>query len=442
MSRSSQVTSSPAYPRHLAGADGVRGLACLLVVVIHLYNVTPDPHGSIDAMIKKIVRWEQLGLGVGAFFVLSGMLLSYPFWKAYADSGPMPNLGRYANRRIARIVPAFTVASLVSFVAFSDFSITQTVRLIAGLLYLNSFHYQTFFPVEGDPPLWSIGIEMQFYLLLAIPMVGVFAWRRMRPGLAAAAGVIAGLAAAIAVGNWAVGRAVFEPMLDGVRTTAQGLPWSAANNFLPFQNPIGLFAYFLVGVLSGWGIVWLVSTGRAERWRRPSWGRFNAFDGAIVAATLVFLALAPLAPHAASLGLGHGFPIFPVFMMVVMTSLPFTGRIGGWLDLPLLRWVGVISYGLYLWHYPSMLWVKNLWHGGFEGVESIGWVERAAFGAVATGLATLIAAASWYGMERPVVRWSKRLESGGSAARQANQPENTPRSAEREPKDRTPAQAG
>ncbi|MEO0587184.1 MAG: acyltransferase [Planctomycetota bacterium] len=416
MSSAEAELSRPSYPRHLAGADGVRALACLLVVAVHVYDVTPDPTNAVDAAVKWAVKWEKLGVGVGAFFVLSGMLLSYPFWMAFAGGRALPSMKRYTSRRVVRIVPAFTVVSLVCFAAFSPWGPAEFGRLVAGLLYVNSYHYQTYFPVEGDTPLWSIGVEMQFYLLLALTMVGLFAWRRVSRGMLAAAGVIAGLAAAIALGNWWIGQTVFDPMLADVRANWMqlGHPGLAAEHYLPYKNPAGLFAYFLVGVLSGWGIVWLVWTGRTATWGGRRWLGFNAFDGAIVGTGVAFLPLAVLLPDGWDLGLGHGFPVFPACMAVVMACLPFTGRIGAWLDNGLLRWVGLVSYGLYLWHFPVLLWVKKFWPTDLEGVESIGVFERFAFGVLVLGIATALAAVSWYAIEQPVVRWAKRLE-GGSA---------------------------
>ncbi len=95
------------------GADGLRAIACLLVLFHHAaqrFNPEYSP-GWIKALHYAGWRAE---VGVALFFVLSGCLLSMPFWHAYVNATKGPSLVEYARNRIARIVPGVWLTLVVS----------------------------------------------------------------------------------------------------------------------------------------------------------------------------------------------------------------------------------------------------------------------------------------------------------------------------------------
>ena len=99
----------------LNGADFVRAAACLTVLFHHLAQRMSwqDKLGGVEWFRV----FAQIGtFGVAMFFVLSGFLLSRPFWQALDRGEPAPSLRVYAMRRAARILPGFWLALLVSFV--------------------------------------------------------------------------------------------------------------------------------------------------------------------------------------------------------------------------------------------------------------------------------------------------------------------------------------
>src|SRR5664279_5953773 len=97
----------------ISGADGVRALAALMVIFHHIFQ-------KLDAGAQSLWLQDVHGMiikgasGVSIFFVLSGMLLSYPFWRAYFEKRPHPSIRHYVVRRAARIMPGFYVALGVS----------------------------------------------------------------------------------------------------------------------------------------------------------------------------------------------------------------------------------------------------------------------------------------------------------------------------------------
>jgi peptidoglycan/LPS O-acetylase OafA/YrhL len=100
----------------ISGADGVRALGCLMVVFSHLFQRLSLPDQT--PRVQNIQLFFLKGsFGVSVFFVLSGMLLSYPFWKRYLAGQAFPSIGEYIRRCAIRIMPGFYASSLVSFLA-------------------------------------------------------------------------------------------------------------------------------------------------------------------------------------------------------------------------------------------------------------------------------------------------------------------------------------
>lgn len=81
------------------------------------------------------------------FFVLSGALLSYPFWISFINGTSHPTIKNYSIARVARIVPATWLnLILCTLIALYLYEIPVNFNmLIAGLLFINSYHYSTFF---------------------------------------------------------------------------------------------------------------------------------------------------------------------------------------------------------------------------------------------------------------------------------------------------------
>ncbi|MCC6392558.1 MAG: acyltransferase [Bryobacterales bacterium] len=155
--------------RHLASLDGIRALAAFLVVFYHFGLPSPG------------------GLGVLAFFVLSGFLITWLLLKEHDNSGSV-SLKAFYLRRSLRIFPAFYCYWLVVTGATLILGRTpEWPQAISALFYVSNY-YQA---LQGDPGTvlshaWSLGIEEQFYLLWP----GVFLFLRGRKMLFHATSVI------------------------------------------------------------------------------------------------------------------------------------------------------------------------------------------------------------------------------------------------------------
>lgn len=284
--------------------DGLRGAACLAVLVTHVLpgTFTPFVTSAVDI-----------------FFVLSGFLITKLLLEERERFGRVDVLRFYARRAI-RLVPAMylTVALVVLAGLISR---RRTVPVVLNLgNWWRAFEWDPLGPLGHT---WSLAIEQQFYLVWPLVLVLGWRWWRVR-GVAVLAGVayVAGFAAR----QFAVGG---ERLVNGTDTHADGL---------------------LLGAL-------LACAVQSKRWwpqvvrlgvpRVASWVAWVAFT------LLAVLGAAPLSPSV-SIPLLSALSVMLVGAIVVQPTMSL-GRV---LAVRPLRRVGRISYGLYLSHFPIMAMLR------------------------------------------------------------------------------------
>ena len=407
------ATTSPTISGggRLTGADGLRAFAAMWVVFSHLFQRLNLP--AQDSWLQDVqVMMMKGAYGVSIFFVLSGMLLSYPVWTAYLTGQGYPRLGHYVRRRVARIVPGFYASLIVSFVVglalFPD-APYQLRRLISGLTFTSSFHYVTFFPVESNGPLWSIGLEVVSYVLMPLAMWGLFAIRtRNRPvGLGY---WLLTFGAVVALNQW---------VITTFTTDAVGKGWQyglvgGAKQWMPAYNPVGFFGHFAVGVMAAALIaMWRLHHGGVRRW----WFDALAAVGLVSAGALVWAARLPPEPDNTTnfQGQPYLFPMFAVLVAVVLVGLTHSAALGRLVDNRFARYTAKVSFGIYIWHYLVLHLFSRLTDGEFEyyGITDPWRHLGLSLGVLAVTYA--VASASWFWLERPALasRWANRTTPRG-----------------------------
>lgn len=172
-----RVTSSGVYDARI---DGLRALAILPVVLFHDFLRGDRVLASIrpltaeeQALSAMVPRGEA---GVMLFFFISGFIIAFPFLRAAASDKPMPSVGSFYQRRLRRLMPAYLIALTGCFVALylsgyapPDAPKFNAISTPLPLSYLASLFYQHNMILGASsrilPPIWSLEIEFQFYLI-------------------------------------------------------------------------------------------------------------------------------------------------------------------------------------------------------------------------------------------------------------------------------------
>lgn len=350
--------------------DSIRALAALMIVVYHASL-------SMDVGSGARSSFETLAIGVPVFFVVSGFLLYRPFAVALLTGRRGPRTAAFAWRRFLRIVPAFWVAlTVVALAGESTISLSSLPPLygFAQVYDADTLHL-------GLPQAWSLDCEIVFYAML--PLVAVVL--RRAPGSSPRARLwwqVAGLVALVALSE---GYKVWFHTFGDLRSVGD-----QAFSFHPGWN----LDMFVAGMaLALWSAHHEV-TGRETRMHRLVARRSGLLW---VGAALLFSLVTNLAPEAREAAGNAWYHLARIAFGVVLV-LPaihgsvHEGRVRRWLRNRWLLALGVVSYGLYLFHLQVIAVVFDL---GLPDVVLLGLTLA---GAVA------LACVSWVLIERPALR--------------------------------------
>jgi peptidoglycan/LPS O-acetylase OafA/YrhL len=390
----------------LAGADGIRAIACLSVILHHLSQKLAMP--AQKPWIQEMQSVFLLGnSGVSLFFLLSGFLLSFPFWSAYLENERYPGIRTYAVRRAARIMPGFYVSFLVCLLLVWRLDIPTEFlwrRIITGFTFTSGFHYTTFFPSELNGPFWSISFEVFCYMLMPLFMAVLFVLGKRRSfGKAILFWVVVFgfmLAANSLIHQW------FTPSGNG-RGWEYGVI-GGAKFWMPNYNPVGFFGHFTIGILAAGITTAIMQRGAAfERLRK-----LGVFDAAGTAALGLAGLLIWRMRHQGEFDFSlqqqpYYFPAYAILFGVVLLSAPFSVILGRVLDNGFFRFTAKISFGLYIWHYLFITLIEkygiqDYHHSGIRDVWR--WLGISVAVIVISYAAAVI---SYYVIERPFISWSK-----------------------------------
>ncbi len=386
---------------HLAGIDGLRAFAAVAVLFSHTgaFSIAP---GSAGKLSKLAVFGDQ---GLTLFFALSGFLLYLPFVSALLAGRPMPSVRKYAHNRVLRIFPAYVVIFLIVLVFgaltihgnIEHFSSADVGRITdPTVLVPNLFLLQSIVPHAmgtGIIPAWSLTAELTFYALL--PLVGYLAWflaRRVSKVIALAVGpVIFFVIAAVTIRE--LGH--YRPRgTHAIFIYDWGNTWSAvvSRSFLANAD---LFAF---GMLAALAIGLLRHRDRVPVFARPL--------KVAIFVTIVLVALvARQQGSAGALSLVGACAAG----MILLTVLPsHTGApqnaLARVLEWGPVRYIGLISYSLYLWHVPVILWMKD--HGL---LFSSGAVALFANLVIVFSIVVVLASLTYAFVEKPAMALRGRL---------------------------------
>lgn len=359
--------------------DGLRAIAATLIVLHHA--VFASDYSNTGAL----GRWTfNFAVGVPIFFAISGFLLYRPFVAGQMGGSGVPHTGRFYRRRILRIVPAYWVALTI----LSIFPLSQDMFLHWPKYY---FFLQSYTPSNyGISAAWSLGIEVGFYLALPayVWLIGRTIARRS-PGQ----------------------RVKLELLVLAALSVFSAILYSRTASGHEILVSLSLFHYlywFAVGMALALASVWFdqsATEGSRVSGALRAIGRHPGLCWLVGLLLFVLLGALVGSPHS---GIAEGLTpamvrwlIGPLVAVAIVLPAVFSSsekglprRLLGW---PALGWLGLVSYGLFLWHNPIITLIAR------EGwVQSGSQVARAfMYIGLALAITIPIAAISYYLVERP-----------------------------------------
>lgn len=347
---------APRHPKYRPHIDGLRALAVLLVVGFHAFPTVVE--GGF--------------VGVDVFFVISGFLISGIIFEEL-DRGAF-SFGQFYARRVRRIFPALVLVMAACF-AFGWFAMLADEykqlgkHLAAGAGFISNltlWQESGYFDSAADTKpllhLWSLGIEEQFYMLWPLALWAAYRVRMSRLALCLA----------LVAGSFALNAAYVH-----------------SNPVATFYSPATRFWELLAGSVLAY---FATPAGK------PLLRGVLAPASSTASTMHAFIGLALLAVAVATVTRVHAFPGWWALLPVLGTCFILAAGSGAWLNRVvlsnrLLVWIGLISYPLYLWHWPLLVFARLAEYNGTPP-----WPIRLA----AVALSVVLAWLTYIAVERPL----------------------------------------
>ncbi len=352
---------NPAWGSRLVGIEGLRAIACLLVLVDHVWQFNPTSP-TLGFAGPWVIPNTPSGLTL--FFVLSGFLLYRPFAAAIIGGFKRPSTSAYLRNRALRIMPGYVViflivslvlnAAVTNPMFFVEHNFSQVGGLHSpGLFIQNLFLLQGFTPsglASGIGTAWSLGAELVFYLVL--PLLALSAERLAR-GLRRRDRTLATLApATVLLTIGVVSKVIAADTSHGVTASWGGAgTWHAVfeRSFLASAD---LFSFGMVAAV----IVISADAGRLPRWKASYAGAGALLTGVIFS---VLNSKQYIGARADTTAMALAFGLLVLYVALPRDpSRPGMTRV---LETRVMVYLGVISYSVYLWHEPLILFLHK--HG-------------------------------------------------------------------------------
>jgi peptidoglycan/LPS O-acetylase OafA/YrhL len=319
----------PLKNRYITGLDGLRAIAVLAVIAYHL---------NFD--------WAAGGLlGVTVFFVLSGYLITDLLIAEFITTDQI-NFKNFWIRRARRLLPAMFTMLLVIFTWVTMFEPTMLEKLeedmVAAIFYLSNWWYifqdLSYFESFGPPSLlthfWSLAVEEQFYILWPLLIVLVLKLK-VKEGSLFSIILLGAIASAAAM------TMLYEPGTDPSRVY--------------YGTDTRVFSLLLGASLA---VIW---PSRKLSTSLPSEIRWKLDFVGLFALAFIFYMFWGTDQYQDFLYQGGMVAMSIASMLVVAVIVHPSSKLNTILSFKPLRWIGVRSYGIYLWHFPVIVLTSPQW---------------------------------------------------------------------------------
>jgi len=367
--------------------DAVRAVAALMVLCAHSSFIANNGYpGAVGTALR-----DMLGAGVLIFFSLSGYLIAGPFLRALVDGRPLPRISSYLVRRAARIYPAYWLAFAAVLLLLWPAGGVRPYQFPVHIFLL-----QGSWPDAGEPTAiffvaWTLGVEAAFYAFVPLAAVILRAahpspWRPSRL-------LIVVLVGALASAGW---------------TCYAGARLGADRSHLVLFAEIGLQTWlyaFCPGMVL---VLAAMASDKSAGWR--GFKRLMTTPWLTLPVAAVLWGAAYAMERSSSPWVANNYQaVFVVASGLLVGTVVVAGP---WIRpfVRVLAPVGLVSYGIYLWH---DIVVQLIWQHSSIGIKGgpAAWLADCI---LVLAITLALAALSWFAVERPCMRraaaWARGRE--------------------------------
>jgi peptidoglycan/LPS O-acetylase OafA/YrhL len=336
--------------------QGLRGLAVLLVVVYHTGFAIPGGF-----------------VGVDMFFVISGFVITQVLMREVELTGKV-SLKDFYSRRARRLIPALSLVMvftiLVSIVTMSPFGEQQQIfkTAIASVFFGGNIHLfamNSYDALTNNPlrHLWSLGVEEQFYWVYPLFFIGLMKFSSFRLDSKR----IKVCLWIFSLGSFLVGLALTNGFEFGYREGTEierQFGFLSKIGFIPGKDWPTKFAFFGAPARFWEILVGVILAFTVQKFKDHS---------KLLSTGLAFLGLALVAWASLTFDAATKFPGHLALLPVVGTALLIlfnqnVGVLNKFFGSKRLVYLGDISYSLYLWHWPLIVFAKAIWPNSSSAV--------------------------------------------------------------------------
>ena len=368
--------------------DGMRALMVLLVCHFHIWQQGWLPQYA--TVLGRALSWDYITRSAYVFvdglLLLSGFLLYLPYARQRAYQTPVPSVRRFYLNRFARIVPSYLVAvlAMLFLIALPAGAYPSAASLrrdvLTHLTFTYTFRADTYLFTPLNAGLWTLAVEMQFYLLF--PLLARAAQRK--PALTLGAMAAAGIAYRALIGAFVADTAIYINQLPAF---------------------LDVYALGMLGAMVYVRLDGLRARGGKPYAKALSWASPLLLIGACLA-TLALLRIqsAESADGVAALRLSQMRIRLPLALSLLAALLGacFLPRGLRWLlDNRLMRFLSVISMNLYIWHQPLAVQLAKRY---FPDTLHENLPLQKGYTLLCYTAAIVLATLATYGVEKPAAR--------------------------------------
>jgi len=365
---------------YIKGLDGLRGLAAVAVFATHYDQII---------FIDQTLGYFELGqliengkFAVSLFFTLSGFLLSLPYWEHLLYSAPYPNLRTFLLHRLFRIMPAYYLCLTVLLIVQGGWRINFSNPDVL-LHYLFLFNFTEFSIFSINSVFWTLALEVQFYFLL--PLLFVILRR-----FVSHAGFIMLLIILIAYAMHYYISHTFSQNIEWPWDSR--LTWVRVHGAVLSHSTLAHFPHFILGIFAAWYI--------KKHKNRAAYTK-GAYEliFCLSCLSLVIILSTPIYDYITIPSGRYGFPIASILITLIIVSTPQSWVAVKLLDSVLLKKLGLISYGVYLYHLPILNYLdRAMLNAGYDVIK-----YPVFFALSSLAITLLVASVSYRFIEKPVL---------------------------------------